>query len=54
MENQKINIEIEITLPDDFSVDSKSEIFQLECDIKERFEEITGYRIKNIFINVVD
>ena len=49
----KIDLEIEINIPDDFDMDNrKRELWQLEQDIKAKFEEITGYTILNIYAKI--
>lgn len=46
----KIELEIIINIPDDFDMENKKrELWQLEQDVKEKFEEITGYEILNIY-----
>jgi hypothetical protein len=49
----KIELEIIINIPDDFDMENKKrELWQLEQDIKEKFEEITGYKISNIYAKI--
>lgn len=52
---KKIVIEIETFIPDDFDLDNeRSELFDLEVDIKRKFEEITGYSVLNIYTKIED
>jgi len=49
----KIVLEIVINIPDDFDMENtKRELWQLEQDVKEKFEEITGYTISNIYAKI--
>jgi len=55
MNDKKIVIEIEIDIPDEFDINcSDSEMFQLKHDIERRFEEVTGYSIQNVYIEIKD
>ncbi len=50
---EKIIIELEIKIPSDFDSEyEQSELRQLEYDVKEKFEEITGYSIINIWTKI--
>lgn len=50
---EKIVLTIEIEIPENFYFEYiKSELRDLENDVRYKFEEITGYAIKNIYAEI--